>query len=243
MDADAVLAWARARAQRGATLRTAELAVDPDPAERRMVGAARRHFGTWRAMMIAAGLELPRRGRSAPPTPTAAEVVAWVRDLAASGTPLKSSWISAGPDPTPRRMLAAGRVHFGSWARTIEVAGVEASLARPDAEAVLAWIRAVVARRGAVPRTPLELRRDEADPAMVAAVRHHFGSWDGLLAAAGFAAQLRDEAPLPQVGPRAEAAVAPRIDVPTRRAPPGPAPAPSAPRPVVAPSAAPPAAP
>ena len=109
VDADAVLAWARARAQRGATLRTVELTVDPDPAERRMVGAARRHFGTWRAMLIAAGLELPPRGRTAPPTPTPAEVLAWVRDLAAAGTSLKSGWISAGPDPTPRRMLAAAK--------------------------------------------------------------------------------------------------------------------------------------
>lgn len=206
VDAAAVLAWAQARAQRGATLRTAELMVDPDPVERRMVGAARRHFGTWRAMLIAAGLELPRRGRTAPPTPTPAEVLAWVRDLAAAGTPLKSGWISAGPDPTPRRMLAAGRVHFGSWARTLEMAGVELVVERPPAEAVIAWIQDVVARRGAVPRSPLELRRDEAAPAMVAAVRRHFGSWERMLVAAGFADQLGEDAPLPRIGPRAEAA-------------------------------------
>ncbi len=235
VDADAVLAWARARAQRGATLRTVELTVDPDPAERRMVGAARRHFGTWRAMLIAAGLELPPRGRTAPPTPTPAEVLAWVRDLAAAGTSLKSGWISAGPDPTPRRMLAAGRVHFGSWARTLEVAGVELVIERPPAEAVVAWIQDVVTRRGSVPRTPLELRRDEAAPEMVAAVRRHFGSWDGMLVAAGFAEQLREAAPLPRVGPRAEATVIPRDLPPARPAARAPVAAPVEPR-AVAPS-------
>lgn len=261
VDADAVLAWARERAQRGATLRTAELVADPDPAVRRMVGAARRHFGTWRAMLGAAGLALPPRGRTAPPIPTPDEVLAWVRALAATGTTLKSGWISAGPDPMPRRMLAAGRVHFGSWARTLEMAGVELVIERPPAEAVLAWIRDVVARRGAVPRTPLELRRDEAAPAMVAAVRRHFGSWQGLLTAAGFAEQLLEEAPPPRVGPRAEAVagigitrptvprapVAPTIE-PRAAAPasvaarPPPAPPPAAPPPAAPPPAAPPPA-
>jgi hypothetical protein len=209
VDADAVLAWARARAQRGATLRTVELTVDPDPAERRMVGAARRHFGTWRAMLIAAGLELPPRGRTAPPTPTPAEVLAWVRDLAAAGTSLKSGWISAGPDPTPRRMLAAGRVHFGSWARTLEMAGVELVIERPPAEAVVAWIQDVVTRRGCRARRWLRATRPPGDGTRCGAI----SIVDGMLVPPPSSCEARAA-----VGPRAEATVILRDAPPARPA-------------------------
>ncbi len=229
-DAEAIVAWAKARAARGASMRIADVIADPDPAERAMATAVRRHFAGWRELLAAAGITPSGRGRVAPPVPEAAEVLAWVRALAAAGTPLKSSWIGTGPDPTPRRMLAAARRHFGSWARTLTAAGVEAPAERPTREAVVAWLRDVAARRGAPPRSPLELRRDDADPAMVAAARHHFGSWRQALDAA----ELGDA---PAAAP--PATIAPRVGEspppppPPMRRPgrpllPAPAPAPAA---------------
>lgn len=215
-DAEAIVAWAKARAARGASLRIADVLADPDPAERAMAMAVRRHFAGWRDLLAAAGIAPSGRGRVAPPVPEPAEVLAWVRALAAAGTPLKSSWIGTGPDPTPRRMLAAGRRHFGSWARTLTAAGVEAQAERPTREAVVAWLRDVAARRGAPPRSPLELRRDDADPAMVAAARHHFGSWRQALDAAELG-EAPGAPPVATIAPRVvEASPSPAARAPSR---------------------------
>ena len=75
-DAEAIVAWAKARAARGASLRIADVLADPDPAERAMAMAVRRHFAGWRDLLAAAGIAPSGRGRVAPPVPEPAEVLA-----------------------------------------------------------------------------------------------------------------------------------------------------------------------
>lgn len=156
-----VLAALRARA------RTATVLVG----DRRLAKAARRHFGTWHAALVAAGVShLQAQQRW-----TAAKVVAALRRRQRTGASLSSQAIATSDVPLAR----AARRYFGTMVKAREAAGIHLVLRRRwTREAVLTELRRHAGRRTA-------LRQLDVPARLVFAAAAQFGSWRAACAAAG----------------------------------------------------------
>ena len=156
-----VLTTLRARA------RTARVLVG----ERRLATAARRHFGSWHAALVAAGVSHLRAQQPW----SAAKVIAALRRRQRQGASLSAHAIAASDGPLAR---AAAR-YFGSLVKARAAAGIHLVLRRRWTRAtVLAELQRVAGRR----RT---LRQVDVPARVVFAAAARFGSWRAACAAAG----------------------------------------------------------
>ena len=144
--------------------------------DRKLVSAARRHFGSWRKALVTAGVLAPHeRKRSLKKWPTQ-RIIAAIQDRHVRGLPLL-----AGADP---RLGSAARRSFGSWYAAVTAAGIDAGK-KPR----LRW-------RWTRKRVVEEIRRRYEEgltlrnvakiwPGLAAAARERFGSWHAAIHAAG----------------------------------------------------------
>ena len=165
-----------------------------------MVSAARRIFGSWSKAILASGVDPAKLRR----------VVPWTRERVLETLmtrALRNQPVSARR-MEPRSIVEAGRRFFGSWAATLEAAGLDPAVAtvwpspakatatspsipRPrraplprrswTPEMIVAAIRARLLQQK--PLNAVALQREE--PPLYCAARRHFGNWRGALLAAG----------------------------------------------------------
>ena len=167
-----------------------------------LLTAAKRHFGSWRNAVKAAGYVLPKlvpapcRGPNAVPDggfPDRQSVIAAIRKHASAGLPLRYISVSRELGDSVlfwRRVRAL----FGTWFRALMAAGYkDAAQTRrgrtfrySDRESVLAAIRQR-ARDGLPLRSTAVCRgTTDRDSGLVAAGSKLFGGWSRALTAAGF---------------------------------------------------------
>ncbi|MBI3948181.1 MAG: hypothetical protein HY321_19850 [Armatimonadetes bacterium] len=154
-----------------------------------LLRAAYRHFGSWRTALTFAGI--PCDEARATRAWTREKIIARIRELRDHGADL--SWRSVRTRTDPLLAAAAVRAaHFGSWRAAIEAAGLaydDVCRRRAwDEESVLAGLRALAARGGALSSGAARA----ASSALHAAAVRRFGSWERALEAAGLgAARIR----------------------------------------------------
>lgn len=139
------------------------LAIEQDS---KLAGAARRHFGSWRAATAAAG------GVAGPSKWTHERVVEAIRLLQEQGLPVNSVAMMKRSTGS-RNLYAAGRRRFGTWA-----AALEAATGEPDP--IVKMIRSEQ-RRG-LPLTERAVRIRNAK--LHARAVSRFKTWEGALHAA-----------------------------------------------------------
>lgn len=200
-----VLTMIRHLAKKDRQLTHAEL----DRRYRSLASSARRHFGSWRKAVLAAGVEPIRLRKVVPWSPD--RVMEFILTRALRNECLIARRIE------PRSVVAAARRLFGSWQAAIQAAGVDVLLtqqslpcpAAPDLSACpkrnttqvrravranVRWTkeRIVTALRARLnehkPLNPIGIARD--DDKLYQALRRHMGSWEGALRAAGIDPEL-----------------------------------------------------
>lgn len=141
----------------------------------RLATAAKRHFGSWRVAVDAAGLT----SRIPPPSrhqrtwsPTA--VVLAIQEHYQAGFPSPSVW------QTDSGLYSAAKKHFGTWRAAVRAAGLQPTNRRWSHELVIGEI--VDRFNRGLPLTSVVFQEDS--PLAGAAVRY-FGSWRKALVAAG----------------------------------------------------------
>ncbi len=148
----------------------------------RLLRAATRHFGSWKAAIEFAGLDYDRIRRYQ--VWTEERIVERIRQHHRAGRDL--SWRHVSTTLDPSLAAAAIRPHrFGSWERALEAAGLEYSEIRRhrawDGPSVLDELRR---RHGAGESLRVSDVMEE-EPALVAAARRHFDGWYEAVLAAG----------------------------------------------------------
>lgn len=165
-----------------------------------MVSAARRVFGSWSKAILASGVDPAKLRRGLPWTRE--RVLETLMTRALRNQPVSARRME------PRSVVEAGRRFFGSWAATLEAAGLDpaAATARTKTataaetsppiprtrrapqprrswahETIVAAIRARLLQQK--PLNAVALQREE--PPLYCAARRHFGNWRGALLAAG----------------------------------------------------------
>jgi len=143
----------------------------------RLLGAARRLFGSWTAALEAAGVDLPKT-TSHSSVHTRESIIALLRENAAAGRS------PASDHPRIRKHGKAVRRLFGSWATAREAAGVE-FVRKPlsprihTRESIIARLREHAAAGQAI------VIKHPRLSGYVKAARRLFGSWASALKAAG----------------------------------------------------------
>jgi hypothetical protein len=135
-------------------------------------------YGRWDDVLCAAGL-------TPPPDWTRERVIAALRaDAEAHGEPPRQSdWSSGSAEHPSRKTVLA--LFDGSWNRALEAAGLAVRYERGwTRERVIDALRSDVERRGRSPRTAEWFHSGPGRPT-VGIVRHHFGTWNAGLRAAG----------------------------------------------------------
>jgi hypothetical protein len=158
-----------ARRRRGAALRYSGVLAD----EPRLVRAVVKQFGSWRAGLEAAGLEVAGNERW-----SQVRILDEIRRRHRDGLPLATR-------QAPRNLVSAAAIHLGSWRAAIERAGLDYSAIRLQRSTwsraeVIAAIRASARsdRRGIGPGGFLTIQ-------VARAARRLFGSVRAAIAAAG----------------------------------------------------------
>ncbi len=145
--------------------------------------AAIRLFGSWQAALTAAGVnpEMVRRRRQW----TSEAIVERLRQMAARGADLSWTAVAYGPE----RALAAAAVkkcRFGSWQAALGAAGVATEV---NARRIRRWDARTIEeaiRRRRIEGLALNAKAVEREePALFAAGRRRFGSWNAALMVAG----------------------------------------------------------
>jgi len=134
-------------------------------------------FGSWRAALKAAGLDLPLRFEDVGHD----ELLSDIQRVASlvGGTPRLTDMREFGEFP-PHWY----RQEFGTWNEAIEAAGLEPNLRRDiDSEELLAELTRL---SGALGRTPRQADMDERGELSPSVYKREFGSWNNALRAAGF---------------------------------------------------------
>jgi hypothetical protein len=127
----------------------------------------RRHFGSWRRAVEAAGFECSRRRWSQ------GVILFEIKRRIANGSSLHSN------DPNNINLAAAAARHFGSWQVALKAAGYGRLRRQWSQELVLAEIKQRL-------ETGASLRSDEpANTKLAGAATRHFGSWNAARQAAG----------------------------------------------------------
>lgn len=147
--------------------------------ETKLVSAAERHFGSWDAMLRAAGFD-PRQHRLHRPPLAREDVIQLIRQRHADGESVNSSAMRSGC------VVNTGIRLFGSWDNALRAAGLEPQAVRKanpyyKAEEIVEAIRARAAKG-----EPLNASATrEAEPRLYRSARAVFGSWTEALDEAG----------------------------------------------------------
>lgn len=190
---EAVLEKIRLLDQKGVDLRHGQIYSD----NKRLVSAASRHFGSWKAAVIAAGVdynlirEAAERSRTNKISKWSCEkIIEGVKELAETGEPLAAA--SARRIKPALFSAAISARYFGSWRAAVTAAGV-------DYDAVLQQSKnttrsADTRRRRSILKKILSLDRDVLDlpqeavsqryPQLHYLATKHFGSWEKAVATA-----------------------------------------------------------
>jgi hypothetical protein len=178
-----VLRTIRALCRRGGSLK----AEKNRRIRRRLYEAAKRHFGTWRRALGAAGIDLRHANlRAAPRSLDRDEILAALRERHRAGETLR--W---GEVVLENRAFAmAARHAFGNWRAAMAAAGI---VAAPVPTAQRKWdrqrvIAAIQERQQAGKSLRYSAVRAEAG-GLIAAAKTYLGGWTKALAAAGVAVE------------------------------------------------------
>jgi hypothetical protein len=144
--------------------------------DKRLLSAARRHFGTLRNALLAAGVLAPHETLRRRRKWTRRVVLNAIQDLRIRGLPLR-----ADSDP---RLASAARKQFGSWSKALAAAGFPTAAAQAQRrnwtpDNVLRELQSLHARGWSL----RAIRRD--DPSVVKAACKQFGTWSAALLVAG----------------------------------------------------------
>lgn len=147
-----------------------------------LLRAATRCFGTWEAAITFAGLDYAEIRLYK--VWTRARIIARIRELHTQGADLSWRYISSHVDP---QMAAAAvkKIHFGSWRRALEAAGLDYDTIRRyrdwDSERVLKSVR----ERHQKGKSLNAKNMQRQDITLLTAARRRYPSWPHALSAAG----------------------------------------------------------
>ncbi len=148
--------------------------------------ATRKHFGTWRKSLTAAGIDINRlyrgtRGRQP------AEVVEAIKRRHDQGLRMNRCYVMLEDND----LCMIGVRLFGSWGRALEAAGITPPETKPkwNQESIVRAIQIRYAKGGSLKHKAVR----KSERSLYNAARSHFGSWHAARTAAGFDRQNSDD--------------------------------------------------
>jgi hypothetical protein len=174
----ALLTWSRARVFEEIRALQASDAFEHTTwtENRKLAAAAKRHFGSWRLALIAAGVLAPHERRRCRRKWTDQRIIAAIQDRYIRGLPLVANH--------DKNLATAASRNFGSWHAAVAAAGLDLG-EKPKPRQRWSEDRVIEAiRKRKAERLPLR-NLGTILPGLVCAARRHCGSWQAALRAAG----------------------------------------------------------
>ncbi len=189
-DAAAVIAEIRRRKEKQQPL-NANAILNGAQKDDALYNAAKRHYGSWRDTLKAAGLDPDRYVKARTNVyPNADAVIAAIGQRMKENMPLNGLALQKGPDADCALHNSAVR-YLGCWRNALRSAGLDPEAIRikapcryPDAVALVAEIKRR-ARNGLPLNTTSLLAGQHVDFALHKSAQRYFGSWPEALEAAG----------------------------------------------------------